>query len=101
MLRGCYKINSSMLQGSQAGHQYSSYTQAQHNATIVRKLDTRHSAARRSRSVESAQRKVIITRTVLMMLFQSVSLAEVPMNHSAEIAGSYIHALMSRIFQVL
>jgi hypothetical protein len=50
---------------------------------------------------DNALRKVITTEIVSIMLFQSVSLVEAHTNHSAEPATFYIHALMSRTFQIL
>ena len=46
-------------------------------------------------------RQVIITKTVWTTLCQSVYLAEALTNRLVETAGSYIHVLMSRTFQIL
>ena len=49
----------------------------------------------------SVLRQVIITKTVWTTLCQSVYLAEALTNRLVETAGSYIHVLMSRTFQIL
>src|SRR5436190_4498981 len=100
MLPGFCRSSSSMWQVNQLTHQHLAPISAQCNATDAKQWDTKHSIAKTHKFVAGVPRKGTITE-IALMLSQSVYCVEVLMNPTVRTAESYIHVLMSRVFQIL